>query len=180
MTTHDTHRMAPGATLPAAAAMLAQCRSFVEGLGADVYAEPCAAMFGASIGQHVRHSLDHFAAALDAFEGGVIEYDRRERDTDVEKSPEVAVGTIDVLASLIHAIDGRQADRLVTVRVMLSDDGAETDLTSTFARELAFASHHAVHHHAMIASIAGHLGLSVPEGFGKAPSTLAHERAAGA
>ena len=63
-----------------------------------------------------------------------------------------------------------------SVRVMVSAEGAEASLGSTLARELAFAVHHAVHHNAMIASIAGELGIACPAGFGKAPSTANHER----
>jgi hypothetical protein len=59
---------------------------------------------------------------------------------------------------------------------MLSGEGDEAELTSTFAREVAFATHHAIHHNAMIAAIAASFGVTIPAGFGKAPSTVNHER----
>jgi len=67
----------------------------------------------------------------------------------------------------------------VRVRVMLCADGQHAELGSTLGRELAFAAHHAVHHHAMVAAIAAEFGLSAPDGFGRAPSTIHHEHAAG-
>ena len=176
---HESMVLAPNATMPAAEAFLGQLRAFLDGLDAEAYTAPSEALGGGTIGRHIRHTLDHFAAALDALEGGVISYDRRGRGTEVETDPEEACRVIDVLRSLIHAAPANQADRLVTVRVMLTAEGEEAELTSTFARELAFASHHAVHHMAMVSSIARERGVSAPDGFGKAPSTLVHERAGG-
>lgn len=63
----------------------------------------------------------------------------------------------------------------VRVRVMVSGDGAETELVSSLARELAFATHHAVHHQAMMRAIAGEFGVEASSDFGKAPSTINHE-----
>lgn len=166
----------PAATMPAAVALLDQCRVFLDAIDDASYTTKSSTMFGATIGQHVRHSLDHFSAALNAIEDEPIAYDHRDRDTDVEKQREVAIRTIDVLKELIHAAPGSQADRPVTVRIMLSGDGDEAELTSTFGRELAFATHHGVHHHAMIGVIATELGLELPAGFGKAPSTVQYEK----
>ncbi len=64
----------------------------------------------------------------------------------------------------------------VRVRVMVGADGSTAELRSTLARELAFAAHHAVHHHAMVRAIAAEFGREMPEDLGKAPSTLHHER----
>ena len=42
-------------------------------------------LFGASIGQHYRHSLQHFSKLIDS-DIDVINYDQRERGTEIEKS----------------------------------------------------------------------------------------------
>jgi uncharacterized damage-inducible protein DinB len=173
--TSTTTAHPPSATIPAARALLAQCRGFLSDLDDASYTEPCPAMFNATIGAHVRHTLDHFAAALGAQGDEAIDYDHRERDTPVEKSVEAAVALIDDIDAKLDALTEADADRDVRIRVMLSGDGDETRLASTLARELAFAAHHGVHHHAMIASIAMSQGRDVPAGFGKAPSTIAYE-----
>lgn len=167
---------APSATIPAAVALLQECRVCLERISDEQYAASCATMFGATIGQHMRHTLDHFIAAMDALEDETIDYDHRERDTDVEKHRRIAMDTIDTLCALLQATPGEAADRLVTVRVMLSPDGQQTELTSSFARELAFATHHAIHHNAMISVILREMGITPPSDFGKAPSSIAHER----
>lgn len=174
-----THRLElpPSATMPAGVALLEQCRAFLSSMDEQTYTRRAEVMLGATIGQHVRHTLDHFGAAMHGLDGEVIDYDHRERGTCVETSLQEAIRAIDGLVALLKATRGDQANRLVSIRVMLSDEGEEAELTSTFAREVAFATHHAIHHNAMIAAIATSFGLPVPPGFGKAPSTVNHERA---
>lgn len=177
-----THHLelSPSATLPAGVSLLEQCRGFLETLDGRAYTRGSDVMFGGTIGQHVRHALDHFGAVLGALDGRVVDYDHRARGTEVETSLLEAKRTIDGLCALLRSAPREQADRPVLVRVMLSGEGDETELTSTFAREVAFATHHAIHHHAMMAAIASSFGLAIPAGFGKAPSTVNHERTAGA
>jgi uncharacterized damage-inducible protein DinB len=174
---HQTLRT-PGAALASAVALLEQCQSFVASIGAAEYTTPSPLMFDATIGQHVRHALDHFAAALTALDGSTIDYDHRERETAIERDPGAARRAI---ADIIAALDGAPSStpaQPVSIRVMLTSEGDECELASTFAREIAFATHHAVHHHAMMAAIARTMSVPVPAGFGKAPSTMDHARRA--
>ena len=162
-------------TLPAAGALLTQLRTLVDHLSDEQYTAPSETMFGATVGAHVRHTLDHFRAALAGLEDTPVAYDHRERDTNVAGSP---AGALEELASLQGAITEMKptdADRDVTIRVMLSGDGCCCDLSTTLGRELAFAAHHGVHHNAMIKAICAEIGVETPEGFGKAPSTINHE-----
>ena len=130
-----------------------------------------------TIGQHLRHNLDHFSAAIGALSSAEpLDYDHRERGTPVERDPDEAIRVVDSLRSqLASALSGGAGDGPITVRMMLTSGGEEATMRSTLSRELAFASHHAVHHHAMMAAIAHAHGVAVPPGFGKAPSTLNHE-----
>lgn len=159
-------------------ALLAQCRDFILA-SRGVFTTPCPSLMNSTIGQHLRHNLDHFSAAIGAFtDASPIDYDHRARGTPVESDPDEALRVVDSLrARLADRMDEPVADAPVTVRVMLTAGGEEAALRSTLSRELAFASHHAVHHHAMMAAIAHAHGVPVPPGFGKAPSTLNHESA---
>lgn len=173
-------RTAPRPPVAAAAfAILEQCRQFVGSVSDHAYAAESRSMPGGPIGKHVRHSLDHFAAALVAGEQGSapIEYDRRARNVPMETDRSEAIGAIADLHRKLAALTDASLDARVRVRVMLSGDGQETELSSTLARELAFATHHAIHHHAMIKTIASEFGCSPAAEFGKAPSTLHHEAA---
>ena len=161
----------------AADALLAQAQGLIEGLDDSAYTYSSPVMMRGTIGKHVRHCLDHFSAALGVIEaGGVIDYDHRERNVPMETSRDEALKVIAGLRSALARVDRAAALREVEVRVMLTAAGDEATLRSTLARELAFAAHHAQHHHAMMQVIADELGAATPDGFGKAPSTLNHER----
>jgi hypothetical protein len=160
----------------AAIAALRHCELFLQGVTDQQYASGHPVGAGASIGQHVRHALDHFGAVLSGRAGGgTIDYDRRVRDTPVEKSRREGLAAIAALLSGLDGLPAEEMDAPVRVRVMLSGAGDEAELGSTFGRELAFAAHHAVHHFAIMSMIGRAMGAFVPDAFGKAPSTLHHE-----
>lgn len=174
----------PPAPVPGAAALvIGQCLSILdqcEGLLAAVepqaFTAPSSRMQSGTIGKHIRHTLDHFSAPLAALAGEPIDYDHRVRGTSVESDPSAARAQLREVRDSLASLGEHNCGRKVVIRVMVSGCGQCADLESTLARELAFASHHAVHHLAMITTIAGEFGLAMPEGFGKAPSTIAHDR----
>lgn len=76
-------------------------------------------------------------------------------------------------------------NKIVLACFMLSGDPAEGEymLSSTIERELGFAAHHTIHHLAMVKIITTHtLKLlpsdALPEDFGRAPSTVVHDKSA--
>lgn len=155
-----------------AAAALEACAEFLKGIDEASYARPCAVMHGGTIGQHVRHALDHYGAALAGARGDVIAYDRRERGTVIETDLAAALALLREIREGLRGIDAARSAAAVRVRVMVDgSSGAEVELGSTLGREVAFAAHHAVHHHAMMSAIGKAMGLRVPEGFEKAPAT---------
>lgn len=163
----------------AAAALLEQAAALIASLSDAAYTAPSTRIAGGTIGKHFRHCLDHFAAALAPLtlgDGAIIDYDHRERNVPMESNRAQAI--IEIRSVRDALLQTRHADlaRPVTVRVMISCDGREAELPSTFGRELAFASHHAVHHHAMIRSIVEEFDHTVTPDFGKAPSTIHFQR----
>ena len=59
-----------------------------------------------SVGAHVRHCLDHVRAVVHAAEGGVLSYDRRERDTAIEHNR-----TLGILALRQQGVPARSHGR---------------------------------------------------------------------
>lgn len=158
-------------------ALLAQCDELVGSLPDDTFCATSERLAGGTIGKHLRHCLDHYRALLcDEVAGGaVVDYDHRDRDVAEETDRTVAQREI---AGVRERIAGLGEDAMagpVRIRVMLSAAGDEAELGTTLGRELAFATHHAIHHCAMMKSIAGEFGATPPAGFGTAPSTLNHE-----
>lgn len=160
----------------AAIALLEQCAGFVESIPESVYTSDATTIRGGTIGKHVRHAIDHFAAALGGASGAApIDYDNRARNVPMETEQASAIAMIRAMQAQIGDLDEAALSRAVRIRVMLASDGSEAVLPSTLAREIAFATHHAIHHNAMMKTIAAEFGLEVGDQFGKAPSTLNFE-----
>lgn len=152
-------------------------RQLAELLGRVSDAQYCAADAGAvagTIGGHLRHSLDHFAAFVAGIEHGEIDYDRRQRGTPIETSRQAALQRIGELERDLCGLDPRRLSRGVRVRTMLSADGAAIESGSTLGRELAFVLSHTIHHNALLAALCAALRVATPARFGYAPATIAH------
>lgn len=167
-----------GPVAAAAVAMMDRCEWFVRSVPGDKYAVESRTLQGGTIGKHIRHTLDHFRAVLEAanLRDCVIDYDHRQRAVPMETQPGEAIKAIREIRERLLSLNAEMLDAAVRVRVMVSGDGAEAELGSTLARELAFVSHHAVHHHAMLGAIAAEHGIVVDGEFGRAPSTVSYER----
>lgn len=129
---------------------------------------------GASVGEHVRHCIDHFAVLLDGLEAGGVDYDRRRRGWAGETDHALAADTLDAIAARIAALDPAILERPLTVQVTVEPGRPAATLTSTVARELCFCQSHLIHHNALISKLAAGLGRELPGDFGYAPCTLAH------
>jgi hypothetical protein len=161
------------------AALVAALERALESLGAVVATLPpdvyCARLFpgaSGSIGEHVRHCLDHVAALVCADPSGSLSYDQRERGTALETDPAQALRCIQLLR--IKVAVGRWSARLdepIGVVSTIERGGPPLVSMSTLARELAFVLNHTIHHQAMIGLLASMHGRAVPDGFGFAPST---------
>lgn len=157
--------------------VLGQCADLISRTDAATLSAPSRVLPGGTIGKHLRHMIDHFAAAADAAATGVsIDYDHRERNVPMERDPGVALAAIASVRARLRDASIRPMAAPVAVRVMLTGTGEEAELRSSAAREIFFAMHHAVHHQAMMRAIASEMGMVVDVDFGKAPSTLNYER----
>ncbi|GAB4385814.1 MAG: hypothetical protein Kow0022_13080 [Phycisphaerales bacterium] len=153
--------------------MLAQCASFIECVPTETFARESDRVRGGTIGKHVRHTLDHYRAILDGFEqSAVVDYDHRRRNVPIESDRRLALEAVAEIRQRIRMLDADALSARVRIRVMLAADGSEAELDSTLARELAFASHHAIHHNALMKAIAAEFEIDTPPEFGVAPSTL--------
>lgn len=157
-----------------ALSVLDQCDAFVRMVDDAAYARESEVIAGGTIGKHVRHILDHFRAVVEGHDP--IDYDHRDRDVPMERNRADAMATIRRVRRCLEELDESAIADPVGIRVMVSEDGCDTVLGSTVGRELAFAAHHAVHHHAMLRAIGAEMGFRAEGAFGKAPSTVHHER----
>ena len=141
------------------------------------YTRKLPAAFNASIGGHYRHCLDHFRSLLDAARSGDLNYDHRERGTLVENDRFAALNATRELVTGWENLNLFFLSRRlnVTCKTSYSITGSQT-VSSSVGREVMYAVAHAVHHYALIGVMGGSMGLTMPPGFGVAPSTLKHQQ----
>lgn len=163
--------------LDSARGILTQNIALLLALDDVAYASKLPLAFDASIGGHVRHCLDHFRCLLDGLDEGEINYDARDRDVRIETVRLAALDAAQAQLREIETLDVAVLDRPVRVRAKVSYEGEQSAAAeSTVGREVMFVVIHAVHHFALIGVMTRMLGVSLPPGFGVAPSTLKHER----
>ncbi len=146
-------------------------RAVVEGLPEELFRARVSQSSG-SIGEHVRHSLDHARALLTLNDGDELTYDARLRGTPVETHPDVAAREIGrVCGDLDHL--RVTFDAPIRLHLVAEAGRRPTQLTSTLEREIAFVIQHTIHHCALIALLLERRGIAAPVRFGYAPSTPA-------
>lgn len=161
------------------AAALQQLADVLDGTSDEQYVQKPVGVIASSLGGHVRHCLDHFAALCQGAETGLIDYDARERGTAVEASRTAAVDAIAGLRDRLTRLDAVMSARTVRVRSVIDADGTAIETTSSLGRELVFVLSHTIHHNALVSAMCRTLGIALPARFGYAPSTVAHlDRAA--
>jgi hypothetical protein len=140
------------------------------------YSQFLDAPYGASIGGHYRHVLEHFQCVVRSIRAGEINYDGRERNPRLETEVTyAAIATCDVLRATKNYDDGilNRASKVVN---SVSFGSSEPSMIDTnVGRELAYCIGHAIHHYAIVRLICSQLGIDVPKEFGVAPSTLKYK-----
>jgi uncharacterized damage-inducible protein DinB len=166
----------PYAAPPAVRALQAHLRSLrnvIERLDEASFRAAPSRMSG-SIGGHVRHCLDHTDALLGAIDRREMTYDCRRRGTAIETDRLTAMIEIDRLCVELDDVLERVLAEPIGLRSLTERGGLPVRVASTVGREVAFVIQHTVHHCAILAILLEQIGVSVPQGFGYAPSTPGH------
>lgn len=145
-------------------------RELVEGLPEHSFRAAPSGSSG-TIGEHVRHCLDHIRTLASAVDAEEISYDSRLRGTAVETHPDAAVDAFDQLLASLDGFDDEMLGRSLVLRTMPCRGSAPVRVRTTVAREAAFVVQHTIHHCATMAVLLERLRVSVPPDFGYAPST---------
>ena len=162
--------------IDAAVESLHQGEQLLAAISDEHYRRKLPAAFNASIGGHYRHCLDHFRILLDAVDSSELNYDHRERGTLVESDRFAALNATRELIGAFEALDEVAVRRSVEVVCKTSYQTPNSQVaTSSIGREIMYSVAHAVHHYALIGIMGGMMGLTLPAGFGVAPSTLKHQ-----
>lgn len=152
-----------------------QLRSLLVVLPPEIYTAMPEQLSGASIGQHFRHILEIFVCLNEGYETGVINYENRKRNRELEQNKAMALVLINALNVQLEKVDCELKLR-ANYDLEISD---QEIYSTTYGRELVYALEHAVHHMALIKIAIKILKpeLTLPADFGVAVSTIKYRRA---
>ena len=123
----------------------------------------------ASIGQHVRHIIEMFICLEEGYAGGIVNYENRKRDVEIETRKDVANA---LLKKICEGLD--KANKPLIMQGAYNDDSDELiNFDTNYYREIAYNLEHTIHHMALIkVGIREVSDIEIPEGFGVASSTI--------
>ena len=78
---------------------LNEIKTITDSLTDQQYQQKSVILSGASIGQHVRHILEFYLSLIGSLENGIVNYDKRKRDIQLESNSQFASYTIDRIAN---------------------------------------------------------------------------------
>ncbi len=156
----------------AGSVILLQLNNVINQITQEDFRKPSVALSQASVGQHLRHTLEFFICLMQGYEQGVVNYDKRSHNKEMESHKAIALKTIAQIQNFVQAI---QIDKSLKLEVAYQPD-CENCITieSNYLRELTYNIEHAVHHMAImkigIREVASYVQL--PADFGIAVSTI--------
>jgi uncharacterized damage-inducible protein DinB len=129
-------------------------------------------LFGATIGQHVRHILEFYQSVLAGLKVNTINYDNRKRNLLIETDAPYAIQIIDEINANLKKI---KMDKLLVLEGnFCNEEEKPSQIQSSLFRELAYCLEHSIHHQALIK--VGLLELNslsfIDDTFGLAPATI--------
>ena len=132
----------------------------------------------AGIGTHVRHIIDHFQVFRDGLAENCIDYNHRNRDSDMERNIFVACNALDELRQWIETTDQLDKDRPITILSEVScQQTVNVTINSNLMRELHYVSYHCIHHLTYCALLAKQNEIDIDPAIGLAPGTATYMRA---
>lgn len=129
----------------------------------------------ASVGQHTRHVIEFFQVLFAQADSGIVNYDKRMRNTLIEESTGYAANQIE---EILNKLKSRPENFPIKLEVNYDLDCEDCNyVDSTFEREIIYTIEHTIHHMALIRigikSVAPDYNLAAD--FGVAVSTLRHK-----
>ncbi len=150
-----------------------QLSATLDQLSQEQYVQPCKTLFNATIGQHVRHIIELFQCLENGYDVGLVNYEKRKRDVEIENNKDFAGG----LLNEVHAgLDRPNRDlNLEAAYDELSND--PITIATNFYREIAYNLEHTIHHMALIrVGINEVAAIELPAEFGVASSTTKYRK----
>ena len=120
----------------------------------------------------MRHFVDFYTCLLRDIDRRRVNYDRRERDPQLESDRNYSLTRLRDVAAQLEGMLGQTQNTQLWIRTEALGDGPWA--RSSLARELQTLLSHTVHHYAIIGVVLRAQGFELDRSFGVAPSTLRH------
>jgi hypothetical protein len=152
-------------------ATLTELSEVLQRAGQERYTFPYPALNGATIGQHIRHTIELFDCVLNHYDDGHFSYDDRRRDLVLSSDLNAALQALERIGEQVQV-----PDKIMRSSYAFNERLVEID--TTYYRELMYNLEHCIHHNAIVRIVLEADGLTaLPEHFGVAPSTVQHKAA---
>lgn len=154
-----------------------QAKDFLSNISKQDYQAQVKPHLSSSVGGHMRHVLDHYLALKDGLHSGLVNYNKRRRQSDVESCPLLALKQWQDIEVWLKSVNQLAANRSLSIICETSVNKSQNiETESTLGRELVFVASHAIHHFSLMAVINSLLGNTSDTYFGVAPSTATYLR----
>ena len=156
--------------IPSIQKTLSELSDLLSQLSKDDYTCPCFGLSNATIGEHTRHIIEMFQCLENQYEGGIVNYDDRKRDYQIQTDTDFAKQTI---VAVINQLD-RPNKSLKLQQIV---DGEELLIDTNYNRELLYNLEHCIHHQALIkVALLQNEAVAIDENFGVAQSTIEYRK----
>lgn len=155
---------------------LSNVQFYLRNLDKQQYGEPLELLSFASIGEHTRHILEFYQCLLEQCSAGTINYDQRKRDRSIQEDPREALYALNAIMGHLQTIN---VDQQLRLEICYDADQEVLNIVDTsLERELVYNLEHVIHHLAIIKIGLTIItpGISLPNDFGIAPSTMRYKR----
>lgn len=127
---------------------------------------------GSSIGQHTRHIIEFYNCLQQHYTNGIVNYDNRKRDSQIERYPTIAINHLNAIKNNFI-----QPNKPLFIETNFSNvKNSSCIITSTYYRELAYLIEHSIHHLALIKIGVQELtSIVLDKNFGVAFSTIRYQ-----
>lgn len=134
---------------------------------------PCRNLSNNTIGQHVRHIIELFQCLEQGYECGVVNYEKRKRDTAIETDRNLAISMLTQIGRGLN-----RPDKEMKLEAAYYDEAdASIAIDTNYIREVAYNLEHTIHHMALIrVGINEVSSVNLPDDFGVASSTVKHRQ----
>jgi len=142
-------------------------------LSNEEYMQPSKILLNATIGQHVRHIIELFQCLEKGYDEGVVNYEKRKRDYQIETNKELATSLLKAVYQTIE-----RPNKEITLEAEDYYDRMEiASIPSNYYRELAYNLEHTIHHMALIRVGVNEVStIELPDEFGVAYSTVKYRK----